>query len=70
MEREGGSLLKRRKALFAVAKLLLLLLIVIGIPLSVYMNHPEILDHFRSLDALNAFLERYKTAGIFVYLVL
>lgn len=62
--------MKRRKALFAVAKLMLLLLIVIGIPLSIYLNHPEILDHFRSLDALNAFLERYKTAGIFVYLIL
>ena len=70
MQGKGGCLLKRRKAVFAVVKLILLLLIVIGIPLSVYLNHPEILDNFRSLDALNSFLERYKTAGIFVYLIL
>ena len=63
-------MVRKKQAVFAIAKLMLLLLIVVGIPLSVYLNHPEILDHFRSLEALNAFLDRYKTAGIFVYLLL
>ena len=60
----------KRKAFLAIAKLVLLLFIVMGIPLSIYWNHPEILEHFRSLEALNAFLDRYHTTGIFVYLFL
>lgn len=60
----------RRRALLAIAKLALLLFIVVGTPLSIYWNHPEILEHFRSLEALNAFLDRYQTTGIFVYLAL
>ncbi|MBR5001390.1 MAG: hypothetical protein IKY08_05440, partial [Firmicutes bacterium] len=60
----------KRKAFLAIAKLALLLFIVMGIPLSIYWNHPEILEHFRSLEALNAFLDRYHTTGIFVYLFL
>ena len=60
----------KRKAFLAIAKLALLLFIVVGIPLSIYWNHPEILEHFRSLEALNAFLDRYHTTGIFVYLFL
>lgn len=60
----------KRKAFLAIAKLALLLFIVVGIPLSIYWNHPEILEHFRSLEALNAFLDRYHTTGIFVYLCL
>lgn len=60
----------KRKAFLAIAKLALLLFIVMGIPLSIYWNHPEILEYFRSLEALNAFLDRYHTTGIFVYLFL
>ena len=60
----------RRRALLAIAKLSLLLFIVVVTPLSIYWNHPEILEHFRSLEALNAFLDRYQTTGIFVYLAL
>ncbi|MBO5665894.1 MAG: TVP38/TMEM64 family protein [Firmicutes bacterium] len=60
----------KRRAVLAISKLMLLLFIVVGIPLFIYTTQPEILDHFRSLEALNAFLDRYHTTGIFVYLML
>ncbi len=63
---------KRRKEtlkkVVAILKLLLLLVIAIGIPLAIYLLAPDLLSRFRSMDQVNAFLERYKTASIFIYI--
>lgn len=63
---------KNRKAklskLVSIIKLFILLVFVVGIPLYVYFRYPELINHFRSLEAINAFLLKYKTASIFVYI--
>lgn len=67
---ENGPWYRRWKIAVSLVKLAIFLLICIGIPWIVLLYHPDIIDHFRSLEELNSFLEQYKTAGIFVYLIL
>jgi uncharacterized membrane protein YdjX (TVP38/TMEM64 family) len=50
-----------------IAKFTVLVLILVGIPLFIVLLHPEIIDQFRSLDAINAMLAKYKTQSIFIY---
>lgn len=45
-----------------------MLILVIGVPFYVYFRYPDLIDHFRSLEAINAFLLQYQTASIFVYI--
>lgn len=59
---------KQFKLMMTVAKFLLLIFIVLGIPLIVYFNNPHIIDHFRSLNAVNAMLAEYETGSIFIYI--
>ena len=59
---------KNTKFIISVLKLILLVALVIGIPLYVYLKYPELIDHFRSLEAINSFLLQYKTVSIFVYI--
>lgn len=54
--------------ILTILKFAVLLFIVIGIPLLVYFNNPEIINHFKSLEAVNAMLDEYKTGSIFVYI--
>ena len=65
---EGGH--QRLKRIVSFVKLGVFLLICIGIPLVVVVYYPGIISRFRSLDDLNAFLDHYKTTGIFIYLLL
>jgi uncharacterized membrane protein YdjX (TVP38/TMEM64 family) len=50
--------MKMFKKILAIAKLLLLLLIAVGIPLLILFRYPEFLNNFRSFDAVNALIER------------
>jgi uncharacterized membrane protein YdjX (TVP38/TMEM64 family) len=43
--------------MLAIAKFLLLIIIVIGVPLLIYFRHPEILDDFKSFKSVNALLK-------------
>jgi uncharacterized membrane protein YdjX (TVP38/TMEM64 family) len=51
----------------AIAKFAVLLFIVIGIPLLIYLKYPDVLDNFKSLDNINALLEKYHTKSMFIY---
>lgn len=65
---------RRRKArskiklLFVVLKFGVLLGVVIGIPVYIGLFNNELLTMFKSLDSVNAYLEQYKTASVFVYI--
>ncbi|MDD2190129.1 MAG: VTT domain-containing protein [Eubacteriales bacterium] len=62
---------KRKKIIqvsLSLAKLIILFSIVIGMPLYVYFNEPELIDRFNSLEDINLLLDEYKTASIFVYI--
>lgn len=70
MDREKKQQLHIRfKRFSAVFKLLLLLIIIVAIPLYIYFGHHEIIDHFSSLDAVEAFFEEYRTHSISIYLI-
>ncbi|MFV0516785.1 MAG: TVP38/TMEM64 family protein [Aminipila sp.] len=56
------------KFVISIIKLVILLLVVIGIPLYIWMYHGEFISQFKSLGAVNAYLEKYKAASIFVYI--
>ncbi|MDR1246706.1 MAG: VTT domain-containing protein [Clostridiales Family XIII bacterium] len=45
------------KTILAIAKFLLLIFIVVGIPLLIYFRHPEILEEFKSIESVNALIE-------------
>jgi uncharacterized membrane protein YdjX (TVP38/TMEM64 family) len=50
--------MKKLKKIAAVAKFLLLIGIAIGLPVLIWLRHPEILNDFKSLESINAMLER------------
>ena len=56
------------RTFLSIAKLLLLAGIVIALPIYVYFEYPEFLNQFRTMEGVNAFLDRYQTASLFVYL--
>ncbi|MEG1584175.1 MAG: VTT domain-containing protein [Anaerovorax sp.] len=63
--------IKKKKTIQMVLMILkfgLLLFILVGIPLYFYFFQGDLLNNFRSLDALNVFLEQHKTSSIFVYI--
>lgn len=59
---------KRIRNILSIVKFSLLLAIIMFVPLYIYFAHPEIADNFKSLENVNAFLERYSTASVFVYI--
>ncbi|MDR1068417.1 MAG: TVP38/TMEM64 family protein [Clostridiales Family XIII bacterium] len=52
----------------AIVKFAVLLFIIIGIPLLIYLKYPGILDNFKSLDSINALLDKYHTKSMFIYI--
>ncbi|MGI6727788.1 MAG: TVP38/TMEM64 family protein [Anaerovoracaceae bacterium] len=50
----------------SIFKLMIMLAIVIGIPIYIYLEYPEFIDQFRTMEGVNSFLARYKTIGVFV----
>lgn len=70
-----GSITERRRKVKArikiaitILKLIILLVVVVGIPLYITIYHREFISQFDSLDTVNAYLEKYKTASVFVYI--
>ena len=59
---------KKIQVFLTVVKFLLLLLILIGVPFLIYISNPDILYNFRSVDAVNSFLNKHQTTGIFLYI--
>jgi uncharacterized membrane protein YdjX (TVP38/TMEM64 family) len=56
------------KTVLSVLKLLILIGITIGLPAYVLVTHPEMIESFKSVDGVNAFLAEYETASIFAYI--
>lgn len=52
----------------SVLKLALIAMIAVGLPLLLIWRQPEFVDQFRTIDGVNAFLDRYETIGMFVYI--
>ena len=63
---DSNNLTKKRK-LFAIAKFVVLAIIVIGIPTYVYFFHREFIMSFRSIDEVRDFILQHELASIFVY---
>lgn len=59
---------KRLKIAFTVLKLLLLLVLIVGIPAYIAVYHADFISQFKSLESVNAYLERYKAASMLAYL--
>lgn len=69
MDKNRKEKIRRRFKVFsAIAKLLVLLFILVGIPLYIYFFQYDLIERFSSLEAVEAFFEQYKTASILVYM--
>lgn len=55
--------------LLAAAQLAVILAIIIGIPLYLIFMNPEMWHNFKSIEAFDAFLERYEEKSIPIYLL-
>lgn len=58
----------KRRVIVSVIKILLLILIVVGIPLYLWFFHGDWVKGFDNIDDVVAFLEKYETESIFVYI--
>ncbi len=58
----------KRKVILSVFKILLLVVIVAGIPLYVWFFHGDLIKSFENIDDVVAFLGRYHTQSIFIYI--
>ena len=58
----------RIKVVGAIAKFLLLLVILIGIPAYIYFFQRDIISDFSSLDKVEAYLMEYKAQSVFIYI--
>jgi len=60
----------RFRLIISILKLLVLLTIVVGIPLYIWLVHGDWLRRFEDVNEVIAFLERYETESIPIYLAL
>ena len=58
----------RKNAIVVIAKFVLLMVFILGIPFYLYFYQYELIMSFRSLDDAKDFLLQYEVASIFVYL--
>ena len=58
----------KRRVIISVIKITVLLLIVIGIPLYIWFFHGDWIRSYENIDDVVAFLEKYETQSIFVYI--
>ena len=58
----------KRRVIISIIKITLLLVIVIGFPLYLWFFHGEWIKSFENIDDVVAFLEKYETQSIFVYI--
>lgn len=59
---------RRVRILSTVLKFALLLIILVGIPLYIFLCHPEVIEFMSSIDNINALFEEYKGYSILVYI--
>lgn len=59
---------KRKKLIISTIKAVLLLAITVGLPLYIWLCHGDMISHWKSVDDVVAFLEKYETVSIFVYI--
>ncbi|MDR3295719.1 MAG: VTT domain-containing protein [Clostridiales Family XIII bacterium] len=60
----------RIQKILAIAKLLVLLGIVAGIPLFIFLRNPALLNHFKSPASISALLDQYKWGSVLFFIVL
>ena len=58
----------KRRVILSVVKISMLVLIVVGIPLYLWFFHEDWIKSFENIDDVVAFLEKYETQSIFVYI--
>lgn len=58
----------KSKLIISSFKILLLILIVVGIPLYIYVFHRDIISGFENFEDIVAFLEKYETESIPIYI--
>lgn len=58
----------KRKVISATIKIALLLLIIVGIPLYIWFYHGDLIKHFEDMDDIVAFLSKYETESVFIYI--
>lgn len=58
----------KSKLIISSLKILLLIFIVVGIPLYIYVFHRDIISGFKSFEDIVAFLEKYETESIPIYI--
>ena len=59
---------KNIKKTAAIAKFILLIAIVIGIPLYIYLFHKDLISNFRSFDDVINFLREYRGFSYFIFI--
>ena len=50
------------------SKLAILLLVIVGILVYIFTQYPDLLSKLKDVEAVDAYLERYKAKSILVYL--
>lgn len=58
----------RFKKISAIAKLVLLIVILVGIPLYIFFFHHDLIDRFSDIREIERGLAEYKTESIFIYI--
>ena len=58
----------KRRVIISVVKIIVLLLIVVGIPIYIWFFHGDWIKSIENIDDVVAFLEKYETQSIFVYI--
>ena len=58
----------KRRVILSVVKISMLVLIVVGIPLYLWFFHGDWIKSFENINDVVAFLEKYETQSIFVYI--
>ena len=58
----------KSRVIISTVKILLLILLVVGIPIYIWFFHGDWIRSFENIDDVVAFLEKYETQSIFVYL--
>ena len=64
----GNNDSERGRKVISASKLIILIVCIFGIPSLVYFTYPEIFEQLKSIETVNALLQKYQTAGIIVYL--
>ena len=59
---------RKIKLIISILKLAILLLVIVGIPVYIFTQYPDLLSKLKDVEAVDAYLERYKAKSILVYL--